>query len=246
MALTGQKQMSAEASKLDLSYTPEHVFLPATIGLGNWQYDKLHDYHYFSQVRKIPLEGIYSEKLGLQLEAVALQKPWNPVVGFNYPVEPTQGRVNLEYFVSTTPPWVNQQEREAVLSLDGVGDVMTFNRSSAGAGQAGGLSWEQAQIASNTTFTVNSNVGLSSRGWLSVLNSQLFGSNTAIANRVLYVTFIWVIEDPANAGVSPLPDIGIAYLPALRLVLAGTVFKTKKKGWLDLLTRNAKIEPRQG
>lgn len=242
MPLVGQKQMSAQAKNLNLTYSPEFEYEELTDGWGNWEYTKLHNYHYITQVRKIPLEGIYSEKLGLQLEAVALQKPWNPVVTFDL-IYPSPGRVNLEYFVSTTPPWVNNNERDAVLANDGTGNPMTFNTQFPSS--LGGLAWEQTQIASNTTFTSNSNVGLSSRGWLSVLNSQLFGSNTPIANRVLYVTFIWVIEDPASAGAGPYTT-GIAYLPALRLVLAGTAFKTKKKGWLDILTRNAKIAPRQG
>jgi len=239
MALTGPKEMMTSAAMISDSYDGSY-FVPV-LARGNWDYEKVGSYHYWTQVRKIDLAMFHYNRIGLQLEAVALQKPWNPVLLFTKPdasLMPSPGRVNLEYYVSSTPPWTDATSKTLVLNNDGQGNVMTFNLMGR---PQDGLDWEQTMVGSNTTWTNNSNVGLSSRGWMSALNSQLYGSNKAVAAKCLYVTFIWVVEDPISAA-EPAIAASLQF-PPLRIVLAGTAFKTKRKQWLDLLTRNVKIEP---
>lgn len=243
MALTGSRQMMVEANEMNLTYQDDGRWGFADDEQGNWEYTKYLDYHFFFYTQKISLEMLFQEKLSLQLEGVAMQKGYDPVLlysdagGTKYT---PSGRINLQYYVSTTPPWVDNQGKNAWMFNEATGKTNTFGDSSK---YFQGLPFQQCQIASNTTYTVNSNVGLSSRGWLSVLNKQMFGSNTAIAGKQLYVTLCWIIEDETAAGQLPAAS-GIAYFPPLRLVMGGEIYKPSKGAWNKDLLRNTNIEPK--
>ena len=243
MALTGNRQLMVEANPLNISYEDDGLFSVVNGELGNWEYEKHLGYHFWFYTQKISLEMLFQEKLSLQLEGVAMQKGYDPVLlytdagGTN---ATPKGRVNLQYYVSSVPPWVDYVGKTAWMTNEATGKTNTFGDSSK---YFYSLPFQQCQIASNTTYSANSTVGLSSRGWLSVLNKQMFGSNTAIAGQQLYVTLCWIIEDETSAGLPPY-QTGIGYLPALRLVMGGNIYKPSKGAWNKDLLRNTNIEPK--
>lgn len=242
MALTGERQMMVEVPNLNLSMQDDGLFANVG-GWGDWKYTKYLGYHFITQTIKISLDAFFNEKLSLQLEGVACQKGYNPVLLYTDAGGTTatpKGRVNLQYYVSTTPPWVDEGGYTAWRTNEATGHTNTFSDSNQ---YIYGLNYAQSMIGNNTTFTANSNAGLSSRGWLSVMNSQMYGSNNDISGKTLYVTFMWVIEDETTAGIPPYP-VGVGYFPPMRLVLGGTVYKPKKGGWIKSLLRNTKIMPK--
>lgn len=241
MALTGPREMMVEVDSIATAYSDTGLYAAPPDGWGNWDYTKVGSYHWMTQQLTIDVQGLFWENLAIQLEGVAIQKGYNPVVSWGLPPAGPTGRVNLQYYVSSSPMWVTETERLAILGADNIGHTPTFSRTGATAdAQDYGLSYQDAMVASNTTFVANSNVGLSSRGWLSVLNSQMYGSNSEFAGRKLYITIMWVIEEEAVPQA-----IGSVFFPAMRLALAARVYKPKKDNWIKTLMRSIKIAPRR-
>lgn len=216
-------------------------------GPGNWSSVHHGQDTWIWQQNYFDLAGFKPDELSVQLLAVALQKPYEPVIWKNVfgAAELWPNYLQLYVYLSDVP----------VLGDDLPQDIIAFATSAVSgtypsfstfeSGEVGpplaedyqnAISWQNLLYAEQIMYTSNSQAD--STNLKVPLYTRLYGSGNATASDRIYCTLIWRIGDYAPAGV-PEPDAtGTFYLPPLRIVAGIEVFKEDDLPYIDRLRRS--------
>jgi len=253
MSLTGEKQLMKQYSHLSASTDNgglSWIFEPAmTTGMGNWHQQQHGGSTWIWQQNYFDLSGLKPDKLTTQLLAVALQKPYEPVLWKNVfgPAELWGDYLQLFVYLSDVPVLTNDLPDDLIAFANSAitGTYPSF--STFESGEVGppleqdyqyAISWQNLLYAEQTMYTSNSNAD--STNLKVPLYTRYYGSGNATASDRIYCTLIWRVgnyTDPATGAPDP-EATGTFFLPPLRIVAGTQVLKEGDLPYVDRLRRS--------
>lgn len=247
MTLEGEKQLMKQFTHLHGTTANsgiDWIFQPAMPeGQGKWKVNHYGTDSWIWTQSYFDLAGLKTEELSTQVLAVALQKPYEPVIwkGLFGDLDIWPNYVQLYAYISDVPILGDDvpADIEAFAQSANFGTYPSF--STFEAAETGpplnqdyqhSISWQNLIYAEQTMYSSNSNADAT---YLKVpLYTRLYGSGNATASDRLYVTLIWRIGD-----YSALTDqLGEFYLPPLRIVAGVEVFKEKDMAYIERMRRS--------
>lgn len=215
MSMTGQKQLSKEFSLiggtwngLAWTFNTAPGWTEYISGMNTFLYQKTF----------IDLSGMTLEDLTIQLDGVANQRAYEPVIGGAFG-ETWAAPVQLNVWITS-----DAIDMEGALTAAALGNYPGMLDSE--------LDWTNLMFGETITFSSNSNVGLSSNGFMAPLYTKLYGSNEPSANSKLHVYVAWRIGSDAAVGLAS------ATLPELRIAMAANIFEEKELAYLERQRRS--------
>jgi len=194
----------------------------------SWEQYKSGDSTFFYQQDYIDLTGMTMEELTIQLQGIALQRPYEPILaglGGEIWTKPVQ----LHCWITSTPIDI-----ERYLGQAATGSFPSFFAydSALAATKKSALDWTNLLFGETVTYSTNSNVGLTGTGFMVPLYSKLYGSNEPSANDKLYIYTAWrITEDSAIPGAS-------LSLPEIRVAMAAEIYEEKELAWIERMRRS--------
>jgi len=225
MSMKGNKQLMKQYPNLIGSWDSSTAAWSIT-SKTSWTQYKSGDSTFFYQSGYFDLTGMKLEDLTIQLQGVAVQRPFEPVIG-GLGGEVWDMPVQLNCWITSKPfADFERQMRRAALgyypSFDGA-DVLS---------EGHGTDWSNLVFAETTTYSSNSNVGLTGHGYMAPLYTKLYGSNEASANEKLYVYVFW------RVAADILVPAGSCWLPELRIAVAAEIYAEKELAYIERMRRS--------
>jgi len=194
----------------------------------DWTQYKFGDSTFFYQADYIDLTGMTMEELTIQLQGIALQRPYEPILaglGGEVWTKPVQ----LHCWITST-----SIDIERYLRVAASGSFPSFFAHDSGgtSDKASALDWTNLMFGETVTYSTNSNIGLTGTGFMVPLYSKLYGSNEPSANDKLYIYTAWRIAEDAAIPAASLT------LPEIRVAIAAEIYEEKELAWIERMRRS--------
>jgi len=194
----------------------------------DWTQYKYGDSTFFYQEDYIDLTGMTMEEMTIQLQGIALQRPYEPILG-GLGGEVWAAPVQLHCWITSTAI-----DMEVYLRNAASGRFPSFFSRDSGcvSAKASALDWTNLLFGETVTYSNNSNIGLTGTGYLVPLYSKLYGSNEPSANDKLYIYTAWRVANDVT-----IPAAGLT-LPEIRVAIAAEIFEEKELAWIERMRRS--------